>query len=67
MGDLELRQAIAAALEVILKKANSREEALANAEAEILEMLNSSEDDLERAALLSIVNEEIVKVRMTKY
>ncbi len=63
MRDPLLCKAIALALESILTNASNREQALANADAEVARLLRSNSKDEESVALLTLVREEIANAR----
>jgi hypothetical protein len=63
MEDPQLRVAIIAAIENLVRHADDPEATLASTEAEILQMFRLSGEDAERTDVLAIVREEIAKAR----
>lgn len=66
MPQSSLRKAVRFALESILSSATDRDAALTAAEEEIVQMLRSSDQGADTAAILAVVHEEIVRSKAIK-
>jgi len=67
MPQSSIRKAVRFALESILSSAADRDAALNAAEAEIIQMLHSSDQAGDAATILAVVHEEIVRARTLRH